>query len=131
MQDKPDAEELLDALASFLETRIVGQVEGRDRFHAIVGANVARIVARELRSGPELLRREYVMLCDLLGETAVPSGGETADVLALTRELVRRIERGDADAGEFRERLKVFLREVVAAKLAVADPKRIARDGHR
>jgi hypothetical protein len=126
VQDKPAAEELLDALAAFLDTRVAPKLGGRDRFHAIVGANVARIVARELRLGPVLMQREYAMLCELLDVVPAAGGGRTDDVLRLTAALIDRIERGDADDGEFRDRVLAFLRESVAAKLAVADPKRLA-----
>jgi hypothetical protein len=123
VQDKPSADELLDALAAFLETKVVPAFEGRDRFHALVGANVARIVARELRLAPAQCRDEYDALCGLLGETPTDSGPSTAELLRLNAELCRRIDDGDADHGEFRRRVREFLRRTVVAKLAVDNPK--------
>ena len=126
MQDKPSAEELLEALAAFLEQTAIPALAGRERFHAIVGANVARMVARELRLVPVQAQREYDALCSLLGETPASKGATHEELLRLNAELCRRISRGDADAGEFRRRLLAFLREIVAAKLEVANPKMLA-----
>jgi hypothetical protein len=127
VQDKPSAGELLEALAQFLESEVVPAFDGRRRFHAIVGANVARIVAREIRLGPEHLRAEYGALCALLGETAGKAEASDAELMRLNAELCRRIDRGDADIGGFRAVVIAFLRSVVAAKLAADNPKMLER----
>jgi hypothetical protein len=128
MQDKPAAEDLLEALAVFLDTRVVPAFTGRDRFHALVSSNVARMVAREIRLGPTQSRGEYETLCGLLEKAPSPEGGSSEDLLGLTAELVQRIERGDADSGEYQQRVTTFLREVVRDKLAVANPKVLEKD---
>ena len=49
MQDRPTVLELLAAVRGFLEDDLGPVLEGRRRFHALVAANVLRIVERELR----------------------------------------------------------------------------------
>ena len=127
MQDKPSADELLDALAEFLEKDVVPAFEGRKRFHAIVAANVARITAREFRLGPAQRTAEIMELRELLGDSPTAAGeGEPSEqaVVVLTAELCRRIERGEADTGEFRRCALGFLRRSIERKLAIDDPKR-------
>jgi hypothetical protein len=127
VQDKPTAEELLEALAQFLDAEVVPAFEGRCRFHAIVAANVARIVAREIRLGPEQAKQEYTALCDLLGETQSDPAPTQATLTQLNAELCKRIDEGAADHGSYRRKVLDFLRAAVTAKLAIDNPKMIHR----
>ena len=127
MQDKPSAEELLEALAQFLDAEVVPAFEGRRRFHAIVAANVARIVAREIRLGPAQTKQEYADLCDLLGKSPTDPAPTAATLAQLNAELSDCINQGNADEGDYRRRVVDFLRSVVAAKLAIDNPKLIQR----
>ena len=127
MQDKPTAEELLEALAQFLDAEVVPAFEGRRRFHAIVSANVARIVAREIRLGPEHAKQEYAALCALLDESATEAAPTETKLARLNTELCDRINRGAADQGDYRRKVIDFLRTVVAAKLAIDNPKMLQR----
>ena len=132
MQDRPSADELLEALAEFLDSEVVPAFEGRKRFHAIVAANVARITAREFRLGPEHRQTEINELQDLLGDAATsvevtPNDGNAVErnLTALNAELCRRIESGAADDGDFRPKALAFLRRATERKLAIDDPKRL------
>ena len=129
MQDKPGADELLDALAEFLDSEVVPAFEGRKRFHAIVAANVARITAREFRLGPAQSKTEAMELRALLNAPAAAGAeGSSADELAaLNADLCRRIARGEADDGVFRASVLAFLRRATERKLAIDDPKRLGR----
>ncbi|HJW68877.1 MAG TPA: DUF6285 domain-containing protein [Candidatus Binatia bacterium] len=91
MQDRPTVLELLAAVRGFLEDDLGPVLEGRRRFHALVAANVLRIVERELE-----------------------------------KRLAERIRSGDADAGEFAERVRAHVRATVVEKLAVANPRLVA-----
>ena len=127
MQDRPTADELLEALAEFLDREVVPAFEGRKRFHAIVAANVARIAAREFRLGAAQSAEECAELRELLdepGRGADPAPTEK-ELIELNAELCRRIERGDADSGAFRARVLAFLRRATERKLAIDDPKRL------
>ena len=126
MQDRPSADELLEALAEFLDSEVVPAFEGRKRFHAIVAANVARITAREFRLGPAQREEEAVELCRLLGQAGDAAPSEES-LAKLNGELCRHIEHGDADGGEFRARVLAFLRRATERKLAIDDPKRLGR----
>jgi hypothetical protein len=53
MQDRPTAPELLDALAEYLVGELRPEVPAEQRFKVLVAANLAAVVARELRAGAE------------------------------------------------------------------------------
>jgi GAF domain-containing protein len=126
MQDRPTAVELLEALAAFLREEVAPRVDGGLRFKAIVGANVAGIVAREIALGPANDRRELERLESLLGELPVAAQDDASvaeRVRELSRQLCRRIEAGEADEGAWREQLLAHLRATVGDKLAIDNPK--------
>ena len=125
MQDKPTSIELLEALAVFLRDEVAPKLEGGLRFKAIVGANVAGIVAREIALGPAQDRAQLARLASLLGEDAAAVMPEqiAEQVRAWSFELCRRIDAGDADQGPWRQELVAHLRQCVDEKLAVDNPK--------
>jgi len=125
--DKPDAKDLLEALAAFLANDIVPELRGRKRFHALVSANVARILAREVELAPTLQEREIERLTVLLGRATdadLPVSAADRDRVeaALADELIRRIEAGDADHGPWADEVFVYLKAMVADKLRVDNP---------
>lgn len=125
MQDKPGSIELLEALAAFLREEVAPKLEGGLRFKALVGANVAGIVAREIALGPQQDRAQLHRLAELLGEdaAAVPADEIAARVRQWSHELCRHIDEGDADSGPWRDKLLAHLRACVSEKLAVDNPK--------
>lgn len=127
MQDKPTATELLDALAVFLRDEVAPRLDGGLRFKALVGANVAGIVSRELTLGPAQDRAQLERLAALLGTTTEPGADDiAAQVRALSFELCRRIDAGDADSAPWRTKVIAHLRRTVEEKLAVDNPKLLA-----
>ena len=126
MQDRPSADELLEALAEFLDSEVVPALDGRKRFHAIVAANVARIAAREFRLAPAQREDEASELRALLGEASAGAANDET-LTKLNAELCRRIDQGDADSGDFRAAVLAFLRRATERKLAIDDPKRLGR----
>lgn len=125
MQDKPTAIELLEALAAFLREEAAPRLDGGLRFKALVGANVAGIVAREMALGAAQDRAQLARLAALLGREAGAVSHEEAAALVreLSFELCRRIDAGDADSGPWREQVLDHLRRSVAEKLAVDNPR--------
>ncbi len=124
MLDKPDARELLEAVASFLTEEALPALHGGVRFHALVAANVVRIALRELDLGPALLERECAELSGLLGKQASPDHPAGAALACqLNAELCARIEAGEADTVPFRRRVLDYLKDSVSAKLAIDNPK--------
>src|SRR5688572_24163943 len=107
MHDKPTSIELLEALAVFLRDEVAPKLDGGLRFKAIVGANVAGIVAREIALGPAQDRAQLARLAALLGEDLRSVAPETIaeQVRAWSFEVCRRIDSGDADGGPWREEL--------------------------
>ncbi|MFN2425365.1 MAG: DUF6285 domain-containing protein [Candidatus Binatia bacterium] len=129
MQDKPTPIELLEALAAFLREEVAPRLDGGLRFKALVGANVAGIVAREIAMGPAQDRAQLERLAALLGEDAskVASEDIAARVREWSQELCRRIDAGDADSGPWREQLLEHLRACVNEKLTVDNPRAAGR----
>jgi hypothetical protein len=123
-QDRPDAAELLDALAEFLYAEVAEWAPREKRFQVLVAANLCAIVGRELRAGSEPLRDDLALLHELLGTQSPP--GELSE--AELREAVRAAEAELAvrlRAGELDERLDAVasrLAEHVRRKLEVARP---------
>jgi|CXWL01.1.fsa_nt_gi signal recognition particle GTPase len=127
MQDRPTVQELLTAVREFLETDIMPHLDARRSFHARVAANVLGIVGRELEREEDALVAEWTRLAGLVGAgaTTLPARLSVlrAGVRDLTARLAERIQRGDADAGEFARAVRAHVRETVDEKLRVANPK--------
>jgi predicted nucleic acid-binding protein len=121
-QDRPDAAELLEAVAEFLFADVREWVPREKRFQVLVAANVCAVVARELRAGEEPLREDLALFRELLDEPpADPSDDELAGEVGRAREeLARRIRSGELDARL--DELTGRLRDHVRRKLEVARP---------
>ncbi|MGH2925583.1 MAG: DUF6285 domain-containing protein [Solirubrobacterales bacterium] len=123
-QDRPDAPELLDALAAFLYDDVREWAPREERFQVLVAANLCAILGRELRAGDEPLRADLALLSELLGAdlaAAAQGGAELRDaVREAEAELARRLRAGelDGDLGA----VASGLREYVRRKLEVARP---------
>jgi hypothetical protein len=91
MQDRPAAEQLLEAVASFLRDRVVPATQGPLAFHARVAANALDIARRELTLAPAAELREREALSALL--RADPHSG----LSQLNRMLCERIARDELD----------------------------------
>ncbi len=127
MHDQPTAAELLEAIAAFLSEEVIGALKGRARFHALVAANSAAIVGREIELGPASRAAELRRLRDLLGEVpenaTEASEARTAEQLReANHELCRRIDAGEADTAAFRRAVLDHLRLTVADQLAIDNP---------
>jgi hypothetical protein len=112
MQDRPDPDELLAAVAAFLREQAMPQLHGQAAFHARVAANVIDIVRRQLRLAPAAGAAEHERLRALLG-----ADGSLEELNAL---LCARI--GDGTIGLHTPGLVGHLRQVTLDKLAVDQP---------
>jgi Domain of unknown function (DUF6285) len=123
-QDRPDAAELLEAVAEYLLAELRPEVPREQRFRVLVAANVCVVVARELRAGEEPLREDLAMLSELLGRKEPDpklEGDELEqEVREAQRELAERLRAGDLD--DRLDELSEQLREHVRRKLEVARP---------
>lgn len=120
MQDRPNAEELLAAIANSLEREVMPALEGALEYRVRVAVNLARILEREMRLGPAALARETALLAALVGP------GESA--LELNTRLVARLRSGASDP-EFERRAHAALVEIARAKLEIARPGYERYDG--
>lgn len=126
MQDRPDMQELLEAVRQFLERDVVPELEGTKKFNARVAANVIAIVQRELSCEPEHFQREWESLAAILGLDETPPnepGTRHQQLRERNATLCQRIRDGDADHGEWGRAVRQHVRRTVIDKLTVANPK--------
>ncbi len=95
MQNRPDHPTLLDAVASFLMADIAPKLEADKalQFRVLIAANLATVVAGELRTHDARLGSEGGRLAKLLGAAVPPK--DDAALEALNRELARRLRGGE------------------------------------
>jgi len=122
---EPSAADLLDiARATILEGVAPSLPEDR-RYAALMAANALAIAGREL-AAPDSTAAELARLLALVPGDAPPGEASTALREANAR-LARAIREGRFDEGESRARLLAHLRECVRARLAVSNPRALAR----
>jgi hypothetical protein len=135
MQDRPTASELLAAVRDVLTTEIAPALtDPRLRFRALIAANLAGIVARELSGEEERLWAEWERLVALDPAAAPAERPATLaalreEIIARTRALCGRIQAGAADAGPWRAAVWAYARWSVEQKLQVANPRYLERVG--
>ena len=127
MQDRPDKEALLDALGAFLAREVLPAMTDRAlAFRVRVAAHLLSGLAREVRGEEELDDAHLRTLLALLGKPGevVPASAAACRV-AIRRaeaELAEHIRTAALD-GDEEPRLRAGLRSVLAAKIAVGDPR--------
>ena len=104
--DAPTSFELLEAVREWIDRDVIPSTDGRLRFHARVASNVLAMVEREIDLGDA----QTVAHADRLARLGV---ADDADLAAAIRD-----RRFDDRADE----LRTLLAEMVADKLAVANP---------
>ena len=133
MQDRPSANELIEAVAGFLQRELTPVItDPRLRFRALVAANVLSIVARELQAGGEPLRAEWRGLVKLLGRRDEPPADDRAlreAMFAMNRELCARIRAGEMDDEPLYTAASEHATATVIDKLRVANPRYLERVG--
>ncbi len=130
MQDRPTASELLTAVQRFLEEEVVPALSGRTQFLARVAANAVGIVRREIELEEDNLRREWERLAALYSDCDAPPQN-TAElrqlVRAYTERLCEEIRNGGPSSPERRKAIHDHVRETVADKLRISDPRFLGR----
>jgi len=104
--DAPSSTELLEAVREWIDREVIPSTDGRLRFHARVASNVIAMVEREIDLGPTQAA-EHQQRLDQLGVA------DDAELAAAIRDR-RFDDRSDE--------LRSLLAEMVADKLAVANP---------
>jgi hypothetical protein len=123
-QDRPDAADLLDAVAEYLFGELRPEVPREHRFKVLVAANVCMVVAREIRAGEGPTREDLALFRELLGEEDKhpPEGpGELAtETRRAAERLAARLRAGELD--DRLDELSPRLAEHVRRKLEIARP---------
>ena len=98
---------------------------GTVKFLTRVSVNSLRIIQRELQLEEYALDREWHGLTQLLGDESRPQtlAGLREAVAHRTQQLAQRIQKGDADAGEWADLVWAHVRQSVLDKAAIADPR--------
>jgi hypothetical protein len=104
--DAPSSIELLESVREWIDREVIPSTDGRLRFHARVASNVLAMVEREIELGPA----QAAAHAERLSRLGVTDDAELAAAI--------RDRRFDDRADE----LRTLLAEMVADKLAVANP---------
>ena len=123
MQDRPTAEELLDALGDFMRDRAAHARDRWERFQFQVAANSIGIISRELRMEDDFVREEWRGLDRLLGREHMPDGRAAWQARMEERNtaLSHRIMLGEFD-GPAEDALLQHVWNTVVNKVRIASP---------
>jgi hypothetical protein len=119
---EPGAADLLAIARETILKEIAPALPESQRYAALMAANALAIAARDLAApadGAEELARVAALL---------PKGDAPQSLHECNARLAARIRAGDYDAGPARERLLAHLQATVRARLAVSNPRALARD---
>ncbi|KAB2935171.1 MAG: hypothetical protein F9K24_00150 [Leptonema illini] len=126
MQDKPKAEDLLEAVQDFLMKEILPEIRENDllAYKTLVSWNMLGVISREIKSEEETITAELERMAPLLGEK-IPTGlsfQEKRNLLGrLTSDLAEKIRNERiVDTGSL---VWKTVKESVAAKLRVSNPR--------
>jgi hypothetical protein len=125
VQDRPSAQELLDAVREFVTAELLPTIsDARLRFRTLIAANLLDMLRRELGLEPDLLAAEYARLAALLGKQR-PAPADARELAAAVAELQRAlcalIRAGRAPDGSLTAVLAG-----VRGKLEIANPRYLA-----
>ena len=127
MQNLPDRNVLLQAVAGFLAKDVVAAIDDRGvAFRVRIAAHLVATVARELTGDEARDEAQVVRLATALDAT-VPIGLETRDerhqiLRALEIDLARRIRQTDPDS-DAALGLRRLVQEDLKARLKVVNPR--------
>lgn len=132
MQDRPDLETMLGAVARFLDQEAVpATTDSGVAFRLRIAAHLCAMAAREIHREGEDDAADLDALEALLGQEASLAGAERRDRIArrqalrmLERQLGDQIAAGDDDPDASHE----VLRAMLARRLRVANPRFDLRD---
>jgi hypothetical protein len=126
MQDRPNMNELTEAVREFLEVEILPTVsDARLKFRVLIAMNALGMIGREAELEESNLQAEFSSLNALLkSEELMPESFSSlkAGTLELNRNLAHQIRLGDIPEGIF-DRLEAITR----AKLAITNPSYLKR----
>lgn len=126
MKVEPSSRDLLEIARATLLSEIAPAIPEAQRYGALMAANALAIAGREI-AAPDAGPAELARLAALLpGWT--PPGDAPESLREGTARLAARIREGAFDDGAARDSLITHLRETVRARLAISNPRALARD---
>ena len=124
MQDRPTADELLEAIEEFLRDRSKKEPDRLLRFQFLVASNSLAILRREWENEEQALEAEWAGLGALLGTAGRPASLRTLRQAVGEQNslLCQRIGEGAFDGEEAETRLLSHLLEATENKVRIATP---------
>ncbi|HEX4944636.1 MAG TPA: DUF6285 domain-containing protein [Usitatibacteraceae bacterium] len=126
MKVEPSAADLLDIARATILAQVAPSLPEAQRYAALMAANALAIAARDLAAQTTAAAEIARIVALLAGWT--PAGDESTALREGTALLATRIRAGRYDEGEARQRLLEHLRETTRARLAVSNPRAMARE---
>lgn len=122
MQTRPDHPTLLEALTTFLMADVAPKLEADKalQFRVLIAANLASVVAGELRTHEARLGAELARLRALLADLAGPDDATTLE--RLNAKLAASLKRGELGGVDFDRALEHLL-ATAKETLAVTNPR--------
>lgn len=129
MQERPDAPQLLEALAQFLVAELQPTVADKKlAFRVLIAANLASTVAAELRTQEPRalseLQRLRALLPDVVAQdpAKLPEKDRRDALRALNSELVLALKQGRFEEAEL-AKVRAHLEQTLKDALAVQNPR--------
>jgi hypothetical protein len=126
MKVEPSAADLLEIARATILSEIAPALPEAQRYAALMAANALAIAGRDLAAA-DASAAELSRLAALLPGW-VPRGEPATALREATARLARSIRDGRFDEGEARASLLAHLRETVRERLAISNPRVLARD---
>ncbi|MDH5265657.1 MAG: DUF6285 domain-containing protein [Betaproteobacteria bacterium] len=127
MKVEPAATDLLAIARATILEQVVPALPQAQRYAALMAANALAIAGRDLAT-PGNAAAEIARIASLLPGWTPTGGDEAAALREGTARLASAIREGRYDEGEARARLMEHLRETARARLAVSNPRALARE---
>ncbi|MCG3172917.1 MAG: hypothetical protein GMKNLPBB_01089 [Myxococcota bacterium] len=126
MQDRPSPDVLLEAVAGFLAGDVQAAITDKGlQFRVLIAANLAGVVAREIREMEPQSQAEAARLMKLLGREGGPPaelGERIGAIREMNGELARLIRGRGLNADQLREAM-AHCKQTLQEKLEVANPR--------
>jgi hypothetical protein len=128
MYDRPDIDQLLEAVRGYLQRDVVPamQADRKQYYQALVAINVLGIIQREMQMNAEHLKAEWSRL-NFVQNLSAPFPADLAEARAAlaerNRKLCEEISAGRYDYSPQRSALFEHLKVTTRAQLEVANPK--------
>ena len=126
MKVEPSAADLLDIARATILEEIAPHLPEARRYTALMAANALAIAGRDC-AAPDAAPAEIARIAALLADWT-PAGDPARDLRDGSARLAARIREGRFDEGEARQALLAHLHETTRSRLAVSNPRAMARD---